>query len=154
MLRYPKNLGGLDTIVNYSASLIRIPVCDIIVHLPSNYYVHVLATHRRLYYYSASLVSIIIHVYAVNLRVILRWVLRKTWRMRKRCVPGPFSSSSKGLGTRLPDNPIWMSNEYRSQGKDIDKCFLVKGGIYVLSPCKVQWWRVQWWQGWCPSANL
>ena len=32
MLRYPKNLGGLDTIVNYSASLIRIPVCDIIVH--------------------------------------------------------------------------------------------------------------------------
>ena len=34
MLRYPKNLGGLDTIVNYSASLIRIPVSDIIVHLP------------------------------------------------------------------------------------------------------------------------
>ena len=34
MLRYPKNLGGLDTIVNYSASLICIPVCDIIVHLP------------------------------------------------------------------------------------------------------------------------
>ena len=34
LLRYPKNLGGLDTIVNYSASLIRIPVCDIIVHLP------------------------------------------------------------------------------------------------------------------------
>ena len=72
MLRYPKNLGGLDTIVNYSASLIRIPVCDIIVHLPSNYYVHVLATHRRSYSYSASLVSIIIHVYAVNLRIILR----------------------------------------------------------------------------------
>ena len=72
MLRYPKNLGGLDTIVNYSASLIRIPVCDITVHLPSNYYVHVLATHRRSYSYSASLVSIIIHVYAVNLRIILR----------------------------------------------------------------------------------
>ena len=70
MLRYPKNLVGLDTIVNYSASLIRIPVCDIIVHLPLNYYVHVLATHRRLYSYSASLVSIIIHVYAVNLRII------------------------------------------------------------------------------------
>ena len=34
MLSYPKNLGGLDTIVNYSASLIRIPVCDIILHLP------------------------------------------------------------------------------------------------------------------------
>ena len=98
MLRYPKNLGGLDTIVNYSASLIRIPVCDICI---SNYYVHMRATHRPSYSYSASLVSIIIHVYAVNLRVILRWVLRKTWRMRKRCVPGPFSSSSKGLGTRL-----------------------------------------------------
>ena len=35
MLRYPKNLGGLDTIINHSGSLIRIPVnCDIIVHLP------------------------------------------------------------------------------------------------------------------------
>ena len=34
MLHYLKNLGGLDTRVNYSASLIRIPVCDIIVHLP------------------------------------------------------------------------------------------------------------------------
>ena len=34
MLRYPKNLRGLNTIVNYSASLICTPVCDIIVHLP------------------------------------------------------------------------------------------------------------------------
>ena len=32
MLRYPKNLGGLDTIVNYSTSLIRMPVCNIMYH--------------------------------------------------------------------------------------------------------------------------
>ena len=32
---------------------------------------------------------------------ILRRVLQKTGRMRKQYVPGPFSSSSKGLGTRL-----------------------------------------------------
>ena len=38
MLRYPKNLGGLDTIVNYSASLIRIPVHDINVHSPFELY--------------------------------------------------------------------------------------------------------------------
>ena len=39
MLCYPKNLGGLDTIVNYSASLIRIPVRDNNVYLPFELYV-------------------------------------------------------------------------------------------------------------------
>ena len=38
MLRYPKDLGGLDTIVNYSASLIRIPVRDNNVYLPFELY--------------------------------------------------------------------------------------------------------------------
>ena len=35
----PKDLGGLDTIVNYSASLIRIPVRDNNVYLPFELYV-------------------------------------------------------------------------------------------------------------------
>ena len=74
MLHNPKNLGGLDTIVNYSASLIRIPVCDIIVHLP--YYIAIMCMCElptddcilTLLHLSVFL----IHVYTENLRVFLR----------------------------------------------------------------------------------
>jgi hypothetical protein len=41
------------------------------------------------------------HVVRISVRTPLRTFLRKSWRMRKQCVPGPFSSPSKGLGTRL-----------------------------------------------------
>ena len=95
MLRYPKNLGGLDTIVNYSASLIRIPVCDICI---SNYYVHVRATHRPLYSYSASLVSIFIHVYvyAVNLRVIFTVSFTENMTYAQAVCTRPFLLLLKG----------------------------------------------------------
>ena len=36
-----------------------------------------------------------------HFRTIIRKNLRKSWRMHKQCVSGPFSSSKKGLGTRL-----------------------------------------------------
>ena len=45
----------------------------------------------------------IIHVVRVSVRKILRSFLRK---IRKQCVPGRFSSSSKGLGTRLIESVL------------------------------------------------
>ena len=60
------------------------------------------------------------HVVWISVRTPLRKFLRKSWRMRKQCVPGPFSSPSKGLGTRLHPQPaehshFWIPGTWLSE---------------------------------------
>ena len=94
MLRYPKNLGGLDTIVNYSASLIRIPVSNLIVHLPieqlcarvSYPQTFVFLLNFTCQYFYPCVRCEFTGIFTVSF-------MENVMHVQKQCVPDPFSSS-------------------------------------------------------------
>ena len=101
---YLKNLGGLDTTVYYSANkylqflwtlqclnfhlCVRQRLIRGLKQLP------LLLCCRRISF------SILLLWLSPRIESVYRMFYWKFWRMRKRCVPGPFSST-KGPGTRL-----------------------------------------------------